>query len=251
VLGRDSSAFEASAGLANNDCSAMPLIIFLTDHRANTIKHVIDTIEAFAATPSHAQIRLRLAAGNAGVIGATNDVVEAAQLPMLGLVYGMIIVICLLVFRSVRAALCIVLPLAAVSLLANAAMSVLGIGLKLSTLPVTALGVGIGVDYGIYKFSRLSFYMRRGLNLNAAYVQTLRETGSAVIFTGLSLSIGVATWVFSPLQFQADMGMLLTFMFFMNMVGAIIVLPAIIGVMDLVVPQKHAVTLPMPSAHAE
>ncbi len=250
VLGRDSSAFEASTGLANNDCSAMPLIIFLTDHKAGTIKRVIDTIEAFSATPTRADIKLRLAAGNAGVIGATNDVVQAAQLPMLGLVYGMIIVICLLVFRSVRAALCIVLPLAAVSVLANAAMSVLGIGLKLSTLPVTALGVGIGVDYGIYKFSRLSFYMRRGLNLNAAYVQTLRETGSAVIFTGLSLSIGVATWVFSPLQFQADMGMLLTFMFFMNMVGAIIVLPAIIGVMDVIVPQKHAVVLPSPSPSA-
>jgi predicted RND superfamily exporter protein len=66
----------------------------------------------------------------------------------------------------------------------------------------------------------------------------LRETGSAVIFTGMSLSIGVATWAFSPLQFQADMGMLLTFMFVMNMLGAIIVLPAIIGVMDLIVPQK-------------
>jgi predicted RND superfamily exporter protein len=251
VLGRDSSAFEASAGLANNDCSAMPLIIFLTDHKAGTIKRVINTIEAFAATRSHADLNLRLAAGNAGVIGATNDVVKAAQLPMLGLVYGMIIVICLVVFRSVRAAICIVLPLAAVSVLANAAMSVLGIGLKLSTLPVTALGVGIGVDYGIYKFSRLSFYMRRGLSLDASYVQTLRETGSAVIFTGLSLSIGVATWVFSPLQFQADMGMLLTFMFFMNMVGAIIVLPAIIGVMDLIVPQKHVVVMPIPSAHAE
>jgi predicted RND superfamily exporter protein len=178
------------------------------------------------------------------VIGATNEVVEAAQLPMLAMVYGMIIVICLGVFRSVRAALCIVLPLAAVSILANGAMSVLGIGLKLSTLPVTALGVGIGVDYGIYKFSRLSHYIRRGYTLNAAYVQTLRETGSAVIFTGLSLSIGVATWVFSPLQFQADMGMLLTFMFLMNMLGAIIVLPAIIGVMDLVVPQRKVGIVP-------
>lgn len=239
VLGRDSSVFEPSQGLANNDCSAMPLIIFLTDHKAGTIDHVIKTIEAFAATPSLAKIRLELAAGTAGVIGATNVVVQRAQVPMLGLVYGMIIVICLLVFRSLRAAICIVLPLAAVSILANAAMSVLGIGLKLSTLPVTALGVGIGVDYGIYKFSRLSYYIRRGYTLNAAYIQTLRETGSAVIFTGLSLSIGVATWAFSPLQFQADMGMLLTFMFFMNMAGAIVVLPAIIGVMDLIVPQKH------------
>ncbi len=239
VLGRDSSAFEPAQGLANNDCSAMPLIIFLTDHKAGTIDRVIKTIERFSASPSAAKVRLELAAGTAGVIGATNVVVERAQLPMLGLVYGMIIVICLGVFRSVRAAICIVLPLAAVSILANAAMSVLGIGLKLSTLPVTALGVGIGVDYGIYKFSRLSYYMRRGYTLNAAYIQTLRETGSAVIFTGLSLSIGVATWAFSPLQFQADMGMLLTFMFFMNMAGAIVVLPAIIGVMDLIVPQKR------------
>jgi predicted RND superfamily exporter protein len=86
--------------------------------------------------------------------------------------------------------------------------------------------------------------MRQGYTLDAAYVQTLRETGSAVIFTGLSLSIGVATWAFSPLQFQADMGMLLTFMFLMNMLGAIIVLPAIIGVMDLIVPQKKVVLVP-------
>jgi predicted RND superfamily exporter protein len=239
VLGRNSSAFEASAGLSNTDCSEMPLVIFLTDHKAGTIDRVIKTIEDFKKTPTTANLNLRLAAGTAGVIGATNRVVEAAQVPTLGLVYATIIIICLVVFRSARAAICIVLPLAAVSVLANAAMSALGIGLKLSTLPVTALGVGIGVDYGIYKFSRLSFYMRRGYTLNAAYVQTLRETGSAVIFTGLSLSIGVATWAFSPLQFQADMGMLLTFMFFMNMVGAIIVLPAIIGVMDLVVPQKR------------
>jgi predicted RND superfamily exporter protein len=234
VLGRDSSVFEVSTGLDNEDCSIMPLIIFLTDHKADTIERVLKTVEAFKLTPSTAKVDLQLAAGTAGVIGATNEVVEAAQLPMLAMVYGMIVVICLLVFRSVRAAICIVLPL----------MSADGIGLKLATLPVTALGVGIGVDYGIYKFSRLSHYMRQGYTLDAAYVQTLRETGSAVIFTGLSLSIGVATWAFSPLQFQADMGMLLTFMFLMNMLGAIIVLPAIIGVMDLIVPQKKVVLVP-------
>ena len=238
VLGRDSSAFEVSTGLDNDDCSIMPLNIFLTDHKAATIERILHTVEAFRATPTNSDIKLSLAAGTAGVTGATNEVVQAAQVPMLGTVYAMIIVICLVVFRSVRAAICIVLPLACVSVLTNATMSVLGIGLKLQTLPVTALGVGIGVDYGIYKFSRLSHYIRQGYTLNAAYVQTLRETGSAVIFTGLSLSIGVATWAFSPLQFQADMGMLLTFMFIMNMLGAIIVLPAIIGVMDIIVPQR-------------
>lgn len=246
VLGRNSSAFEESSGLTNADCSTMPLVIFLTDHKAGTIEHVIKTVEAFKKTdhPANAKLKLSLAAGTAGVIGAQNEVVAAAQVPMLSWVYGLIVVICLLVFRSIRAALCIVLPLTAVSVFANAAMAELSIGLKLATLPVTALGVGIGVDYGIYKFSRLSHYIRLGYSLNAAYVQTLRETGSAVIFTGLSLSIGVATWVFSPLQFQADMGMLLTFMFVMNMLGAIIVLPAIIGVMDLIVPQKRGEDLP-------
>jgi predicted RND superfamily exporter protein len=246
VLGRDGSAFEVSTGLDNDDCSIMPLLIFLTDHKAETIERVLRTVEDYKKTPSSAQIDLQLAAGTAGVIGATNEVVEAAQLPMLGSVYAMIVVICLVVFRSARAAICIVLPLTAVSLLTNGLMAGMGIGLKLATLPITALGVGIGVDYGIYKFSRLSHYIRQGYTLNAAYVQTLRETGSAVIFTGLSLSIGVATWAFSPLQFQADMGMLLTFMFVMNMLGAIIVLPAIIGVMDLIVPQKkHAAPVPV------
>lgn len=239
VLGRDGSVFEVSTGLDNDDCSVMPLIIFLTDHKAGTIERILQTVKDFKNTPTTSPIKLSLAAGTAGVIGATNEVVSAAQIPMLGTVYAMIIVVCLVVFRSVRAAICIVLPLAAVSVFANAAMALLGIGLKLSTLPITALGVGIGVDYGIYKFSRLSHYIRLGYTLDAAYVQTLRETGSAVIFTGLSLSIGVATWVFSPLQFQADMGLLLTFMFIMNMLGAIIVLPAIIGVMDIVAPQKH------------
>jgi len=242
VLGRDGSVFEVSTGLDNEDCSIMPLIIFLTDHKAETIERILRTVEDFKKTPTDSKIELQLAAGTAGVIGATNEVVEAAQVPMLGAVYAMIIVICLVVFRSVRAAICIVLPLTAVSLLTNGVMAELGIGLKLVTLPVTALGVGIGVDYGIYKFSRLSHYMRQGYTLDAAYVQTLRETGSAVIFTGLSLSIGVATWAFSPLQLQADMGMLLTFMFVMNMLGAIIVLPAIIGVMDLIVPQKRVGT---------
>jgi len=147
-------------------------------------------------------------------------------------------VICGLTFRSLRAVICIIVPLALVSLMANATMALLGIGLKVSTLPVAALGVGIGVDYGIYKFSRLSHYLVRGMSMQDAYIQTLRETGSAVIFTGLTLSVGVATWVFSPLQFQADMGLLLTLMFFMNMVGAIILLPALIGVMQLIKPQR-------------
>jgi predicted RND superfamily exporter protein len=222
--------------LMNTDCSAMPLTFFLTDHRAATIDGVVSAIRATIAAHPPAHVRFLLASGNAGIMAATNDVVRAAQWPMMASVYALMFLVCGLTFRSAAATLCIVIPLAIVSLFANATMAVLGIGLKISTLPVAALGVGIGVDYGIYKFARLRHYLRAGMSMEQAYLHTLRETGTAVVFTGLALSLGVASWVFSPLAFQADMGLLLTVMFFMNMIGATLLLPAIIGVLRIVWP---------------
>ena len=146
---------------------------------------------------------------------------------MLLYVYAAIITLCLITFRSLRATWCIVLPLGLVSVLAYALMTLLDIGLKVSTLPVVALGVGIGVDYGIYIFSRLHEQLDEGKSLRDAYELTLNMTGNAVLFTGLTLAIGVFTWIFSDLQFQVDMGILLTFMFLLNMIASITVLPAL------------------------
>ena len=146
---------------------------------------------------------------------------------MLIYIFTAVFVLCLITFRSWRPAVCIVLPLGLVSVLCYALMSLLKIGLKTSTLPVAALGVGIGVDYGIYIFSRLKRGLENGLSLEEAYLRTLRVTGNAVHVTGLTLAIGVCTWMFSALQFQADMGILLTFMFLANMLGAIFLLPAL------------------------
>ena len=142
--------------------------------------------------------------------------------------FGSIIVLCLLTYRTVLGTLAIVLPLVVVSTLAEALMATYGIGLKVNTLPVVALGVGIGVDYGIYIFNRLRMELADGHNLLDAYYRTLRLTGRAVIFTGFTLATGVGTWIFSTLQFQADMGILLCFIFLANMVGAIVLLPALV-----------------------
>jgi predicted RND superfamily exporter protein len=98
---------------------------------------------------------------------------------------------------------------------------------KVATLPVIALGVGIGVDYGIYIYSALLFYLQRGEPLGVAYFEALKSSGTAVAFTGVTLAIGVGTWIYSPIKFQADMGLMLTFMFFWNMVGALVFLPAL------------------------
>lgn len=221
------SPIETSTGLLNADGSVMPVMIFLTDHKAETLRTVTDAVKQFAAANPSPKVQFLLASGNAGVMAATNEVVQSAQTPILLWVFGAIIALCLLTFRSLRAVFCIVVPLVIVSYLAYALMVFLGIGLKTSTLPVVALGVGIGVDYGIYIFARLRKALDAGEYFEDAMFMAFRDTGGAVVFTGLTLAIGVGTWLFSDLKFQADMGLLLMFMFILNMLGAIIVLPAI------------------------
>ncbi len=235
-----------SSGLLNPDCSVMPVLIFTTDHKAETIAEIVSEVKRFQDKYGWEKVRFRLATGNVGVMAATNEEVRAAQFPILLYVFSAVIALCWMTFRSLRGTLCVIIPLGIVSILAYALMTLLEIGLKVSTLPVVALGVGIGVDYGIYIFSRFKGILTgkepleefgpdgclicscdQIVTLEDAYKCTLRITGSGVIFTGITLATGVATWIFSPLKFQADMGILLTFMFLVNMMGAILLLPAL------------------------
>jgi uncharacterized protein len=213
--------------LYNGECSLIPVFVFLDDHKAETLERVTSAVEAFAKENDSDDAKFLLASGNAGIEAATNDVIAASKTPMLLLVYGVVIVLCFIAFRSWRPVVCIILPLVLTSFLCEALMTVLGIGIKVATLPVIALGVGIGVDYGVYIFSKFEKYMQEGLDLKEAYLATLTSTGRAVLFTGITLAIGVLTWVFSPIKFQADMGLLLTVMLLWNMLGALILIPAL------------------------
>ena len=225
TLSRDpyilNSSIASAASLYNPDCSTAPVIVYLNDHKAETLARVVAETRKFARDNNNDQYRFVLAGGNAGVEAATNEVIATAQYEMLFWVYGVVSLLCLIAFRSIRAVLCIVIPLILTSVLCQALMTVMGIGVKVATLPVIALGVGIGVDYGIYIFSRLENYLRQGMPLQQAYCSSLSMAGRAVILTGLSLAISVGAWIFSPLKFQADMGLLLVFMFLWNMIGAI------------------------------
>jgi hypothetical protein len=227
VLTQSVTYVPTSTGLLNSDCSVMPVMLFTEDHKAATIERIVREVKAFEASHGNPDVSFKLATGNVGVMAATNEAVAAAQWPIMGCVFGAVILLCLVSFRSVAGTLSILIPLGIVSLLSYALMAMLDIGLKVSTLPVAALGVGIGVDYGIYLYGRLATFLRDGAGLRDAYTETLEMTGSGVLFTGLTLAIGVSTWVFSPLKFQADMGLLLGFLFLMNMIGALVVLPAL------------------------
>lgn len=223
----NASISQAPSGLMNRDCSMAPIIIYLNDHKAETLQRVVDNVRAFSAEYPTDELDLLMAAGNSGIEAATNKVIEQAETHMLMLVYSVVIITCLIAFRSLRAMLCIVLPLMFTTIMSQALMTMLGIGVKVATLPVIALGVGIGVDYGIYIYSKVREALRQGMTLSESYEYTLSKTGKAVAFTGLTLAIGVATWILSPIKFQADMGILLTFMFLWNMLGALILIPSL------------------------
>jgi len=227
MLAQSVSPVETSSGLLNNDGSVIPVMIYLKDHKAETIKRIVGAVKEYRDRHSTDKVKFQLATGNIGVMAATNEVVEAAQFPMVAWLYAAIVALCLLSFRSWRATLCVVLPLVIVSDLAYALMVYLQIGLKTSTLPVVALGVGIGVDYGIYLCSALLEKIREGKPLDDALRESLATMGTSVVFTGFALAIGVGTWTFSELKFQADMGVLLAFMFLFNMLGAMLLMPAL------------------------
>jgi predicted RND superfamily exporter protein len=319
--------FETDSGLLNVDCSAMPVTIFTSDHQSSTIDRVVaetkqfrkendayrDDFAAWREQQVNAaqekgeefttdKVNFRLATGSLGVAAAINDTVRDKEHFILWLLYAAVFVMCLVSFRSPRVALCILLPLVLVTELGHTLMVHLNIGMKVNTITVVALGVGIGVDYAIYLFARMHEAMTYRVEFTAAdvdsdhqvspeelarfnesigqggaadssglrvhgadddethhelfrqhdanqdgqvshdeylagqgrmrtlsesYFIALKTTGIAIFYTALTLAVGVATWMFSDLKIQADMGIMLTFMFILNMIAAIIFLPAL------------------------
>lgn len=221
------NAYVSNPELVDGAHAVAPVVAFLADHKAATLERVVQTVEAFAARNDAPQRQFLLAAGSAGIEAATNIAVEKANRMMLALVYAAVVVLCFITFRSWRAVVVAVLPLVVTSILCEALMVVLGIGVKVATLPVTALGVGIGVDYALYLVSVQLALQRQGVALTDAYREALGFTGKVIALIGVTLAVAVVTWVCSPIKFQADMGILLTFMFLWNMVGALMLIPAL------------------------
>jgi predicted RND superfamily exporter protein len=252
TLRQATQSFESDSGLLNADCSAIPVTVFTSDHQATTIDRVVAETKKFrqennAYDPGFAdkrdkaaaaaaekgeeyttdQVNFRLATGSLGVAAAINDTVREKEHFILYLLYAAVFLMCTLSFRNPLAALCVLLPLILVTELGHTLMVHLGIGMKINTLCVVALGVGIGVDYGIYLFARMREAMLQGRTLSESYFIALKTTGIAIFYTALTLAVGVALWTKSDLKFQADMGVMLTFMFIVNMIAAIIFLPAL------------------------
>ncbi len=228
-------------GFLTNDCSMLASHLYLTDHKAETINQVIAAAKRFRQQNTLGGINIRLAAGNAGVIAAVNDEVEKSELPMMLYVYGAIVLLVFAVYRDFRAVIACCLPLTVATFIGYAFMKQLQIGLTVATLPVMVLAVGIGVDYAFYIYSRLQMHLAAGERIEIALEKSIQEIGIATIFTAITLSIGVATWSFSSLKFQADMGKLLAFMFLVNLVMAMTALPAFAVVLEQLFPRTRPI----------
>jgi hypothetical protein len=183
-------------------------------------------------------VLIRLASGNMGVTAAVNESIAAYELPTTLLVYLAVIILTYFTYFDWRATLCCCLPLTYATFFGYWFMLQLGIGLKVSTLPVIVLVVGVGIDYAYYIYNRLQYHLAVGLSITDAYKESILETGNGIIYTAITFAIGVSTWSFSPLKFQADMGLLLTFMFFLNMVMALTALPGLAVTLDTLFPRK-------------
>ncbi|AON07184.1 efflux RND transporter permease subunit [Pseudomonas aeruginosa] len=230
-------------GLMRIDCSMSAVHLYLADHKATTINRVVDAAKAFRSEYPMSGISIRLASGNAGVLAAINEEVEKSETPMLLYVYAAIALLVFVVYRDLRAVLVCCLPLTIGTFIGYWFMKELQIGLTIATLPVMVLAVGIGVDYAFYIYNRLQLQLAHGQTITKAVEYALLEVGVATIFTAITLAVGVATWAFSELKFQADMGKLLAFMFIVNMVMAMTVLPAFAVWLERAFPRKRPVRM--------
>jgi uncharacterized protein len=243
-------------GYMNKDCSMTAAHFFLADHKATTINGVIKAAKDYRATHRQTDVKIRLAAGNAGVLAAIDEEVEKSELPMILYVYAAIVILVFLAYGDFRAMVACCLPLTVGTFIGYWFMKELQIGLTVATLPVMVLAVGIGVDYAFYIYNRLQLHLYLATTAEGQVVgigrqsivvaleRSILEVGMATIFTAVTLAIGVATWSFSTLKFQADMGKLLAFMFIVNLIMAMTALPALAVVLEMIFPRRGRVRVP-------
>jgi len=206
---------------------------FLYDHKGDTLREVIDRASEFIKHNPLDGAKFELASGYAGVLAAANEVIARSDKITLGLMLFAQLVFCALGFRSLTAGLLFVGVVLMSNTFGMALMSYWNVGLNVNTLPVISLGIGFGEDYGIYIVSRaIEEYQREDRkDLNRALIDGVATAGKAVLYTAFLISTSIAFWSFSPLRFQAEMGTQLLIILTMNMLGGLLLLPALIALL--------------------
>ena len=229
TLEQFTSHIPTSTGLLNSNCSIMSVIIYLDDHKADTIKRVIEEIKVVAAELGTKQLQFTLAPGQISALAATNELIAQAMLPILLSIYGLVAAICLFTYRSLKVAIAFTVPLVIISNLALWLLIILDIGLTVFTLPLIVLSIGLGVNHCIYILSTMNERLKVGSKVQDAYYAALKQCGKAILFTNVSLAIALSTWYFSDFAFQVNMAGLLTCILFVNILVIFLIFPALLA----------------------
>jgi predicted RND superfamily exporter protein len=216
--------------------------LFLKDHKGETLKKVINDIKDWISRPENKVMGLRSddptkfaeavefkpAGGLGGILAAANELIEKANNWLVIGILAFIFLCCVIVYRSLFAGFIFVISMVLANFVAFWYMSVKGIGLNINTVPVVSLGVGLGVDYGLYIVSQIKELIDGGENLEKGIINGVASTGRAVFYQAIMMSASVFFWWFSPFRFQAEMGFLLAILMMVNMIVGVLLLPSLI-----------------------
>jgi predicted RND superfamily exporter protein len=194
-----------------------------------TAKNLIEKIKKFDYANLFPNSKFLLAGGYGGLLAAVNEVITRTEAIVTILAFGFVFFFCLLTYRSFVAGILFLIPLIISNYVTYSIMGFMGIGLDVNALPVVSLGVGLGVDYGLYIVSRMKEEYALCNDLKNATIRGITTAGKAVVFTASTMILGVVFWSFSYLKFQADMGLLLVFWMIVSMLGGLILLPILIN----------------------
>jgi len=207
------------------------IAVFYKDYTHETIERSIARAKEYIAAhgADSPNVRYRLAGGLIGILAAVNEEVEWSYRWNLVLILVVVFLLSLATYMSFLGALIVMLPSLVAQPLSEAVMYLLGIDFNINSLPVAAVGIGIGIDYGYYVLSRIVEELVAGEGFDVAIRRTYETTGKTVLFTGVSLTASIIFWVFFPMKFQADMALLLVLLLGFHLMGALMFIPPMVS----------------------
>jgi hypothetical protein len=207
---------------------AAPIWFYCTDHKGENIRRVIRRAKEFIAANPLDPAQFRLAGGRIGVLAAANEELFKNDILVNVLGFATIFLVLVITYRSVMAGIYMLIPLLVANAVVNAYMGARDIGININTLPVVTVGIGFGIDYGLYIVSRMIEEYRSGMTLPEAVRLAVATSGKAVTFTAITMILGTLLWTLSHIRFNSEMGLLLALWMGVSFLATVTLLPVMV-----------------------
>jgi hypothetical protein len=203
--------------------------VFSKDYSTGAAGELISDSKKYVAEYFPHDYSIGIASGTAAISAALNDVMVKGQIRNIIQVSIVVFLLCTFIFRSWVGGLLAITPLSFAVILNFGVMGFSKIHLNVGTATISAMGIGIGVDYAIYIISRFKEEFKKSHDIHQAMSDTMTNTGKAVVFTATSIAAGYLTLIFSGLTYHLQIGVLVALIMMTSLLGAVTLLPALIA----------------------